>query len=80
MRAYITVTAEEGADAATMARIVQAALQEYGFRHVVMLAPRAGDRSHGLFPVEKGRIKDSLGQDYQVTVTTAVVPPPKGKR
>lgn len=79
-RAYITVTTENAPDATTLARVVEAALREAGFRHVVQLAPRHAERGFGLFPVERGRIKDCYGEDYQVTVTTSIREPPKGKR
>lgn len=78
-KAFITITHEDEHVATTLARIVEVALADMKFRHVTQLAPKARDRSVGLYTVESNKIKETIGQQVAVNVLVAGVKPPVGR-
>lgn len=78
-KAFITITHEDEGVATTLARIVEVALASHDFRHLAQLAPKARDRSVGLYTVETQKIRETIGQEVAVNILVAGVKPPVGR-
>lgn len=79
MKSFVTITCEDEDVATTLARIIETALAEKGFRHLAQLAPKARDRSVGLYTVETQKIRETIGEQVAVNIIVAGVKPPVGR-